>query len=76
MTLCLNIRSLNKHENFVRLDALVQSLPIKPNVIGINETWLKSNDDGPHNNLSEYTFISNCRKSSNGGGVGLYIKII
>ena len=76
MTMCVNVWSLNM-EHFTALDALIHSLPIKPKVIAINETWLTSDDDGPHNNLPGYTFKSNCRKKFTriaGGGVGLYIK--
>ena len=67
MTMCVNVWSLNQ-DHFTKLDALISSLPIKPKVLGINETWLNSNDDGPHNNLGGYSFISNCRKVMKGGG--------
>ena len=67
MTMCVNVWSLNQ-DHFTKLDALISSLPIKPKVLGINETWLNSNDDGPHNNLGSYSFISNCRKVMKGGG--------
>ena len=74
MTMSINIRSLNKYDNFCKIDALVHSMAIKPHVIGITETWLTTNEHGPHNNLSGYSFISNARTKSRGGGVGLYIK--
>ena len=74
MTMCINIRSLNNYEHFIELEALIKSLDIKPHVIGICETWLISNEDAPHNGLTDYTFISNCRKNTTGGGVGLYIR--
>ena len=57
ISMCVNIRSLNNYNNFYKLDALVRSLPIKPHVIGINETWLSCNETGPHNNLNGYTFF-------------------
>ena len=49
-------------------------MPIKPTVIAINETFLKSNEWGPHCNLEGYKFESNCRNKYSCGGVGLYIR--
>ena len=40
----------------------------------INETWEKHDLFGEYRNLSGYTYISNPRLKSKGGGVGLYIK--
>ena len=74
MTMCVNMRSIANPLNFSKLEALIFSLPAKPTVIAINETWIKSNQTGHYNNLEGYTFISNSRIKNKGGGVGLYIK--
>ena len=50
----------------------INSLCFKPTAIAINETYLRNNDVGHHDNLKGYRFISNCRKTHKGGGVGLY----
>ena len=72
-SLGINIRSLANTKNFAQLQVFVKSLCFKPTIIAINETYLKSNEPGPHSKLDGYSFISNCRKSHKGGGVGLYI---
>ena len=51
---------------------LLNEMPIKPTVVAINETFLKSNLHGPHCNLEGYTFAPNCRNNIKGGGVGIY----
>ena len=40
----------------------------------MTETWIQNNSPGPYCNLENYNFISNSRKITKGGGVGLYIK--
>ena len=73
-SLGINIRSLGNTKNFTKLQAFIESLSFSPSVIAINETYLRDNDPGPHCDLKSYNFISNCRNSHKGGGVGLYIK--
>jgi len=70
----INIRSLANTKNFAKLQAFIDSLCFSPTVIAINETYLRDNEAGPHCDLKGYVFISNCRKSHKGGGVGLYVK--
>ena len=41
-------------------------------ILAITETWLKENQTGPHTNFCNYTFLSNSRSQSRGGGVDLY----
>ena len=69
----INMRSLANTKNFAKLQIFVDSLCFEPKIIAINETYLRSDEDGPHCNLENYTFKSNCRKNYKGGGVGLYI---
>ncbi len=69
----INMRSLSNSKNFSKLQVFLESLCFKPSVIGINETYLRDNDPGPHCNMKGYNFISNCRKSHKGGGVGIYV---
>ena len=71
---CLNIRSLQNPSHFSQLQMLLNEMPIKPTVVAINETFLKSNLRGPHCNLEGYTFAPNCRNNNKGGGVGIYVK--
>lgn len=70
----VNIRSLANTKNFAKLQVFLNSLSFNPSIIAINETFLRDNNPGPHSSLLDYQFISNCRKSHKGGGVGLYIK--
>ena len=72
-SLGINMRSLANTKNFAKLQVFVASLCFEPSVIAINETYLRDNKDGPHCNLENYTFKSNCRKKCKGGGVGIFI---
>ena len=45
-----------------------------PDIIGITETWLKTDHTGPFMNLHNYDFISKPRLNARGGGVDLYVK--
>ena len=72
-SLGINMRSLANTKNFAKLQFFINSLCFKPTAIAINETYLRNNDVGPHDNLKGYRFISNCRKTHKGGGVGLYV---
>ena len=69
----INIWSLANTKHFAQLQIFIESLCFIPSVIAINETYLTNNDPGPHCNLPNYSFISNCRNTCTGGGVGLYI---
>ena len=51
----------------------MNSINIQPSILAITETWLKENQTGPRTNLCDYTFVSNLRSQSRGGGVGLYV---
>ena len=44
--MCINIRGLNIIKNFIGLVALIESLPKKPHVIAINETFTRENEEG------------------------------
>ena len=67
------MRSLNNIHNFLELESFLHSINVQPSILAITETWLKENQTGPHTNLCNYTFVSNSRSQSRGGGVGLYI---
>ena len=73
-SVAVNIRSLSNPKKLGKLKLFVKALSLQPSIIAINETHLRDNESGPHSNiLSDYHFISNCRKSHSGGGVGFYI---
>ena len=72
-TMCINIRGLNIQNNFAKLEALVQSLPKKPHIIAINETFVKKGEKGFFENLNGYKFYPNSREKYAQGGVALYI---
>ena len=72
--MCINVRLLVNSRNFNKFQSLVTVLANKPDMIAINETWEKHDSIGKYRNLSGYTYISNPRLKSKGGGVGLYIK--
>ena len=65
--MCINARSINNEDHFLKLQSIIDNLSVKPAIIAIDETWRKSNDDGPHCNLDGYFFISNCRKIAKSG---------
>ena len=70
----INVKSLVNSPNFNKFESLVTVLANKPDIIAINETWDKHDSYEQYRNLSRYTYISNPRLKSKGGGVGLYIK--
>ena len=72
--MCINVKSLVNSRNFNKFESLVTVLANKPDIIAINQTWEKHDSFGVYRNLSGYTYISNPRLKSKGGGVGLYIK--
>ena len=72
--LSINVRSIVNREHFTKFEALLDSLPIKPLVIGLTETWVTDSTQGPFLNLPGYhPFIQNHRHRFGGGGVGFYI---
>ncbi len=67
--LYINIRSLNN--NFDKLEYLIDNMKIKPDIIGVSETWLTC--DRPFTKaLAGYNFIHEV-SPSNSGGVGFFI---
>ena len=72
--MCIKIRVLNITKKYIRLVALIESLPKKPDIIAVNEIFARDNEDGPFNNLDGYKYVPNCRKDHAQGGVALYIK--
>ena len=72
--LCLNIRSLSNLKNFSKLHGLLSSLTLAPSLIAVTETWLKPNYSESIINFPGYSFISNPRIQTQGGGVGFYVK--
>lgn len=71
-SLCVNTRSIVNPKNVCKLEALLMSLPFKPDIIAVTETWIQPNSKGPYLNLPGYNFISNSRQKCRGGGT-LYI---
>ena len=72
--LCLNIRSLSNLKNFSKLEGLLSFLTLAPSLIAVTKTWLKPNYSESIVNLPGYSFISNPRIKTQGGGVGFYVK--
>ena len=73
--LCVNIRSLINPLNFSKVESLLASLKLQPDIIAITETWIQPvHTQNVCNTLKGYTLISNSRKTCKGGGVGLFIK--
>ncbi|XP_072948764.1 uncharacterized protein [Epargyreus clarus] len=66
----LNARSLNtgKDELFIAV------LNHKPDILAINETWLKSGEEALAPVLPKYRFLHKPRLGKKGGGVGFYVK--
>ena len=73
--LSINVRSIVNRDHFTKFEALLDSLPNKPMVIGLTETWVTDDSTtGPFLNLPGYhPFIQNHRHRFGGGGVGFYI---
>ena len=69
-----NIKSIYNPLYFSKLENFVYNRNPKPDIIAVTETWIQNNSLGPYCNLENYNFISNSRKITKGGGVGLYIK--
>ena len=69
----LNIRSIVNRTNFSKFEAFLASLSIKPMIIAVNETWIKTKSKGPYSKIEGYNFVQNCRKKKTGGGVAFYV---
>ena len=70
----LNVRSIVNKKNFTKFQAFLSSLPIKPMIIALNETWITDSSNGPYKKLRGYhKFVQSNRKHCVGGGVGFYI---
>ena len=68
------MRSLVNTGNFTKLEALIFSLPRKPHIIVITETWVTPLNSGPYNNLDNFILVQNPRQNLKGGGVAFCIK--
>ena len=68
----LNIRSLRKH--FDELCNLLDSTPLKFNLIACSETWITPQADPNQFQISGYNMITDNRIPSIGGGVALFLK--
>ena len=66
----LNIRSLRKH--FDELCNLLDSTPLKFNLIACSETWITPQADPV--SISGYNMTTDNRIPSIGGGVALFLK--
>ena len=71
---CVNGRSLANTTNFENLQIVIELMNNTPDIIGLTETWLKTDHTGPFMNLHHYNFISKPRLNARGGGVCLYVK--
>ena len=70
----VNIRSIVNSKNFRKFESLLESLPIKPMVIAINESWATKSSQGAFKKIPGYhEFVQNSRSNTVGGGVGFYI---
>ena len=70
MCLCLNARSIINKEN--ELNIMVDD--IKPNIIGITESWANNDIIDAELELEGYVMFMKDRIGRSGGGVLLYIK--
>ena len=68
----LNIRSLRKY--FDELCNLLDSTPLKFNLIACSETWITPQADPNQFQISGYNMITDNRIPSIGGGVALFLK--
>lgn len=66
----LNARSLNTGKDELHVTILKHT----PDILAINETWLKEGEESLAPKFSNYRFIHKARKTKKGGGVGFYIK--
>ena len=70
----INTRSIVNNNNFMKFEAFLSTLPIKPKVIGVAETWMSDGSIGPFKKIDGYhEFVYTNRKDCRGGGVGFYV---
>lgn len=70
----LNCRSIRPSLNSTKFDELKSVLcGSNLDVIGISETWLKSDISSHAVEIPGYTFVRNDRRNMRGGGVGIYV---
>lgn len=65
----LNARSLNTGKD----EFIVTMLKYKPDIIAINETWLREGEESLAPEVPGYKFVHRARKGRRGGGVGFYV---
>lgn len=70
IVLLLNIRSIKMKLN--ELESFIENLTEKPHIIIITESWLKD-EEVKFFNLKNYATLSNCRTSSRGGGILIFL---
>ena len=70
----VNMRSLVNTANFTKLEALIFSLPRKPDIIAITETWVAPRNSGPYNNLDNKILVQNPRRNWKGGCIAFIYK--
>ena len=54
--MCVNMRSLANLKNVSKLEALIGSMELKPDVISITEIWARSHVSGPYNSFKWLQF--------------------
>ena len=68
------MRSLVNTAYFTKLEALIFSIPRKPDIMAITETWVTPLNSGPYNNLDNYILVQNPRQNLISGDVSFCIK--
>ncbi|CAH2100185.1 unnamed protein product [Euphydryas editha] len=66
----LNARSLNTGKD----ELLVSVLKYAPDILAINETWIKTGEEVLAPAIPNYRFLHRARQDKRGGGVGFYIR--
>lgn len=66
----LNARSLNTGKD----ELYVSILNNAPDILALNETWLKSGEEELAPPFPHYKFLHRARRGKRGGGVGFYVK--
>ena len=67
----VNCRSMPK--NFDGLTTIISNANVKPSVIAITETWLKSCNENLYS-IDGYSFVCNSRPRKKGGGVAIFVE--
>ncbi|XP_045541842.1 uncharacterized protein LOC106718371 [Papilio machaon] len=66
----LNIRSINTGQDELTATLLNYS----PDIVALNETWLKSGEEAAVPSIPNYKFLHRARQGKKGGGVGFYVR--